>query len=426
MTAFHVPYLQLFIIDTSDPPPLVFTTTYHLALEASTRCSCLLLPAAQVPVRWRGYLTVSTMASDVEAAQTFPEVHPSFLQDPENGLSGCTICAAPLYPPNELSETSASASLTWTSQATLLTDKTLDLTEWMMCGVPRSLLFRERHIEQVDARPLGQTFFRLPNGKDVAGNDDDTHFHAELYIPVHASCTKLVDHFVSVGYEARKPMIGKWSMSKIWDVLRLRVEADDRGNLFGRMQLREPHDYFIPGGQGEAFQWYDEDSLADPISFEAYTALVTSHLQRLPSDDLPADALHFRQRFEALPQELQDRILDETCPLSEAALPCTRLIAPWVWRQRLTSGVMLPFLWDIDKSVIESAATERPDADWERLVRQLAQLNAFQDDGEFGEAPTGLRNRRRIWRVLESMYAGDVGENLDAAHKLSINQTEAD
>lgn len=44
--------------------------------------------------------------------------------------------------------------------------------------------------------------------------------------------------------------------------------------------------------------------------------------------------------------------------------------------------------------------------DWELLVRQLAQLDVFEP-GTAMPHP-GLRNRRRIWRILEEMRIDDV------------------
>lgn len=46
--------------------------------------------------------------------------------------------------------------------------------------------------------------------------------------------------------------------------------------------------------------------------------------------------------------------------------------------------------------------------DWELLVRQLAQLDAFEPGGVMESAPWALRNRRRIWRLLDDARREDA------------------
>lgn len=48
--------------------------------------------------------------------------------------------------------------------------------------------------------------------------------------------------------------------------------------------------------------------------------------------------------------------------------------------------------------------------DGERLVRTLAQVDVFEPGQPLEHAPLRLRNRRRIWRLLEEAEDGDINE----------------
>ena len=44
-----------------------------------------------------------------------------------------------------------------------------------------------------------------------------------------------------------------------------------------------------------------------------------------------------------------------------------------------------------------------PRWDWMSLIKQLATYSSFANDGLFHNAPPGFRNRRRIWKILETI-----------------------
>ena len=75
------------------------------------------------------------------------------------------------------------------------------------------------------------------------------------------------------------------------------------------------------------------------------------------------------------------------------------------WRLIFVDGRLLPFLWDL--KLCQALQSEGDDISWnyELLVRQLAQVEYFESGKN---VPPGLRNRRRIWRLVEEMYVGDV------------------
>jgi hypothetical protein len=55
------------------------------------------------------------------------------------------------------------------------------------------------------------------------------------------------------------------------------------------------------------------------------------------------------------------------------------------------------------------AAYDADDAwDWERLVRELAQTESFELGNLMDNDPLGLRNRRRIWRLIEEARKEDT------------------
>ena len=78
------------------------------------------------------------------------------------------------------------------------------------------------------------------------------------------------------------------------------------------------------------------------------------------------------------------------------------LLLPQDWCSLLPS--IAPWLWDLDLTGAFSGE-KLNDWDWERFVRMLAQADAFEPGGCMQGAPDGLRNRRRIWRMLGEMRA---------------------
>jgi hypothetical protein len=90
----------------------------------------------------------------------------------------------------------------------------------------------------------------------------------------------------------------------------------------------------------------------------------------------------------------------------------------------LFSRQILPWLWDLDIFALKShpLAPDTGDIpiyeaedfwDWELLVRTLAQVEVFEPGSLLEHAPLRLRNRRRIWRLLEEAEDGDIDEWLE-------------
>jgi len=332
----------------------------------------------------------------------------------EEVITACNICGAPLNSPNELGSEPTRTALYWTSRAILLSDDSLDFTTTFLEGLPVELLARDRAITRLPAEPLAWSCFRITDGdrkgKVIAANFADGDWHAEVYFPVHEACVQIIDRFLDTGLTAPPPFVGQWTMSKIWDVLRLRVEADKshRETSYypvGLYELYPPHGYYIDRE--------DRHCLHNPLDTDRYTSKLLEHLTVLPdlrSGSPPERAVaRLRQGFEKLPRELQDKIIDCMAPLNPVPIACNRTLSPATWRRMLCHRSCFPFLWDIDISAIDAYADrEGPALDYELLFRQLAQPDVFNKGQPLQDISHALHNRRRIWRVLQNMRAGDT------------------
>lgn len=137
-----------------------------------------------------------------------------------------------------------------------------------------------------------------------------------------------------------------------------------------------------------------------------------SYLTPIPTEGQPSPILDSLPSPAAL-----DKIITQFSNLENPPLAPERSIPPSAWREMLFSARVLPWLWDLDSTVLKSmppdsdGQVEKYDAngvwDWELLVRQLAQVEVFQEGNLMANVQLGLRNRRRIWRVLEAVRMVD-------------------
>lgn len=176
---------------------------------------------------------------------------------------------------------------------------------------------------------------------------------------------------------------------------------------------------------------------------------ILSCLTRLhPDDILPCniESRSFARSINRLPTEIVDMILKHLQGLEDPPLACNRLLRPYLWRRALVTQDIFPWLWDIKRLI----RTDRGRAhqvfpwlrdshrsenvshgldqegeglnieeymrfklldnkwDWELLVRQWAQKDVFEPGTYRQDLHLALRNRRRIWRILEEMRLDDV------------------
>ncbi|ORY68197.1 uncharacterized protein BCR38DRAFT_334427, partial [Pseudomassariella vexata] len=165
---------------------------------------------------------------------------------------------------------------------------------------------------------------------------------------------------------------------------------------------------------------------SDPSRMPDLTSDIISNLEKLHSDDADPDIQEFRGQFLALSYELRDKIVSFMGSPSGLSTHCTRWLPQEVWRDILLENKYLPFLWDLDHDMLFNHSKEAAQAginlDWELLVRKLSQGVEWSQRPQNGSGelepmlecypdlriPNGLRNRRRIWQLVEEMFVGDV------------------
>ena len=92
---------------------------------------------------------------------------------------------------------------------------------------------------------------------------------------------------------------------------------------------------------------------------------------------------------------------------NDLSLECTAQNSFSTWREALTNGY-LPWLWDLEPDAVankEASKSLGRQWNWELLVRQLAQVNLHEPKAILEGLPMGLRNRRRIWRLVEDILS---------------------
>ena len=92
--------------------------------------------------------------------------------------------------------------------------------------------------------------------------------------------------------------------------------------------------------------------------------------------------------------------------ITDSTLERTQCLTESYWREGLIKGRLLPFLWDLDVDSCQGDEIFEMDRDYKLLVHQLSQLEFWAESGK--NVPPGLRNRHRIWRLVEEMYVGDI------------------
>lgn len=109
--------------------------------------------------------------------------------------------------------------------------------------------------------------------------------------------------------------------------------------------------------------------------------------------------------LDGMPLEIIDIIISYLQPSNDLPPQCTYMMAPLYWRRALVDSMALPWLWDLDIEAVFAKESSREGViwDWEMLFRQLSQVTAFEPGNPLEDVNQGLRNRRRIWRIVEDM-----------------------
>lgn len=161
------------------------------------------------------------------------------------------------------------------------------------------------------------------------------------------------------------------------------------------------------------------------MALPTLTSQVLLNIETLKSSSESSYVRSFGRSFLSLPQELKDRVLSFLCCPEGLPAQCTALLPQETWLGILLNGKYMSYLWDLDVTAIEEFHDARTKdgtiPDWELLVRKLSQgvwTNWIHHDTLEAtlrllcypklDVSNGLRNRRRIWQLVEEMYVGDL------------------
>lgn len=182
----------------------------------------------------------------------------------------------------------------------------------------------------------------------------------------------------------------------------------------------------------------------DPFFIDSakLTAFILSHLKPIlfprPKSDKGRPSCVTCCLGERLPQEISDMIAD-FLSISCVDLPQKRsgiMPASW-WKQELLKGKLLPWLYDLDKTMIEKKHGEPPknwfgargtwtEWDWEGLVRELSRTR-FYKDLTIHSCGVGvqlaLKNRRRIFLIMDDLSNVKPGQK---RRRMDIDWTDDD
>ncbi|KAI0598978.1 hypothetical protein F4775DRAFT_135006 [Biscogniauxia sp. FL1348] len=250
---------------------------------------------------------------------------------------------------------------------------------------------------------------------------------SEMAIPVHPSCLKIAKVFCRYqsrfDIDFRSPDGGApSSIAHLYEIWCKRAIAicpngvmttpfKEPSNYLGAPCANHLPDYIKMLESDDDLYRYE----ADPICPDDLTCeVVCVNLQPLGTGDLsPSPELaECWARIEQLPREIGERILEAIEPFEDGFtkeyLEPTRVLPSDWWREKLMSGSLIPWLFDLKDEAVDhySQINGHQNWDWELLCRQLAQPDVFEKEGILFTASDHVWNRQRIWKVL---YAARLG-----------------
>ncbi|KAI9808928.1 MAG: hypothetical protein M1826_004015 [Phylliscum demangeonii] len=262
---------------------------------------------------------------------------------------------------------------------------------------------------------------------EVYEHDPQTGFAC---LPMHTACLAIAER-VFVGREGPWPESasgGEKVLKPTWlegfyDRVNQQSRNRERPDEFA-CAVRWPHGcYGAEAYQGEVWTWMPDDGnkwlCAEPIDVPDLTTFVLAQLQPVSekeADDGAATASHQAapspppSPLERLPIELLEHIMSYLSVVDILALSRTstclhrRMLTQRWWRNALVAGDAVGYLWDLDPTQCRAkdAFTVDKPWDWAALARRFAARDCFDVDAHAGfhEAPGGLRNRQRIWKIV--------------------------
>ncbi|CEN60723.1 hypothetical protein ASPCAL03156 [Aspergillus calidoustus] len=250
-------------------------------------------------------------------------------------------------------------------------------------------------------------------------------------IAVHVKCFELLQRLVRSREKQQDAGDEPRSLEDFWKVFCSRIDDYKRGpcgllhSWMCQPRILEPHEYYFPASwdTSNELQWPTghpeaEEFEIEPFPISGLTTAILSFLQPLPAG-LRTSHVEYLTGAGA---EAEIKLL-RSRPFVNPPEECVRALPPTCWRTLVMERHIFPWLWDLEHACLQitpphttenlsdgSLASYEAENfwDWELLARQLAQVDIFREGSRMESAPLGLRNRRRIWRLLEEARIDDI------------------
>ncbi|KAI1841191.1 hypothetical protein JX265_013149 [Neoarthrinium moseri] len=358
----------------------------------------------------------------------------------DNQLLSCAICGSQVRPPISLDNGgSLDRKLEWQTHAVVLSDPAKEfetLEQHYRAGKKKDaeqlILEVGDEIRRDRATVTWSNTCVLAESGDeyapnwLAGFDENNIAYETPYsIVAHEVCVDIALKVMRMSLSD----IHVRSLRTLWKVLRTRFDARDNEYMgsvaeAGPQHVVMKHCYYLPSAFSDNAFGSDWDAADPSDNIPRISSLIISNLDQVEPESVDTLVAQFRQRFLGLPPELRDRVISLMGSSNGLSTSCTHLLPQHIWRDILLGGRYLPFLkglecGDIDKKC-QDAAQEGMELNWELLVRRLSRpvvilcptgvLSPHFDVLCYHNMtlPDGLRNRRRIWQLVEEMFVGDV------------------
>ncbi|MCJ1238735.1 hypothetical protein MMC14_006726 [Varicellaria rhodocarpa] len=235
-------------------------------------------------------------------------------------------------------------------------------------------------VDSIDNRKC--TIEEPTGSKQIISIYDESRGKVRCSFPVHQACIQVALHYII----SRAPNATKRKASRI-DLSWTLHTSCDLAHIF----VLKP--------------W-----VTSPVDIADLTPFLLSCLEPFDTSSMaePPQNHTFSENLSNLPRQIFQEVFGNLYPSNNLTTQCNRLMAPLLWRETLSTKSLIPWLWDIDEEACRQKDTQTPDDpsehwDWELLVRTLTQERVFEPDHPLQHAPHGLRNRRRIWGIVEEI-----------------------
>ncbi|KAK6332976.1 hypothetical protein TWF718_010803 [Orbilia javanica] len=249
---------------------------------------------------------------------------------------------------------------------------------------------------------------------------DDLSNHAPGHgivfrVPAHSACLTILDRLLAWRRPYRNSSYPRvqglpTDIQQIYDAIQ--QAKDEESDLLVNIEwpnlyLNARHYWNEPWLCELGKEWF----AADPINITDPTPTIISWLQPLPQPAQSAPTQHNAlapqtgnlSPIEALPATVHDGIRDSLdIQSAESLRRCSSTmhnalkLTPRFWRTKLLRGEAVPWLWDLDIRQVEVFDVAH---DWSGLIRELKRPDLYNDN----RLPIGLRNRIRIFRIIEEI-----------------------